>query len=107
MVATPQKNPSKGKQFRLVKYFAYASFIVLIIFSFPFSVVVSQQAKDILIKSYEDKISEVKVKTKDTIQGLIDEKEGLIDRLKEENERLEEEVDKLKEQIRLLEVDRL
>jgi len=54
MVATPQKNPLKGKQFRLVKYFAYASFIVLIIFSFPFSVVVSQQAKDILIKSYED-----------------------------------------------------
>jgi signal transduction histidine kinase len=54
MVATHKKNPSKGKQFRLVKYFAYASFIVLIIFSFPFSVVVSQQAKDILIKSYED-----------------------------------------------------
>jgi signal transduction histidine kinase len=54
MEVTPQKNPSKGEQFRLVKYFAYASFIVLIIFSFPFSVVVSQQAKDILIKSYED-----------------------------------------------------
>lgn len=54
MEVTPQKKPLKGKQFRLVKYFAYASFIVLIIFSFPFSVVVSQQAKDILIKSYED-----------------------------------------------------
>jgi len=46
--------PSKGKQFRLVKFFAYASFIVLIAFSFPFSVVISQQAKDILMKSYEN-----------------------------------------------------
>jgi len=44
----------KGRQFRLVKFFAYTSFIVLIIFSFPFSVVISQQAKDILMKSYEN-----------------------------------------------------
>ena len=43
-----------GRQFRLVKFFAYASFIVLIIFSFPFSMVISQQAKDILMKSYEN-----------------------------------------------------
>ncbi|MBN1276413.1 MAG: GHKL domain-containing protein [Deltaproteobacteria bacterium] len=50
-----QKNTrAKGRQFRLVKFFAYASFIVLIIFSFPFSVVISQQAKDILMKSYEN-----------------------------------------------------
>ena len=42
------------KQFRLVKFFAYASFIVLIIFSFPFSMVISQRAKDILMKSYEN-----------------------------------------------------
>ena len=45
---------SEGTQFRLVKFFAYASFVVLIIFSFPFSVVISQQAKDILMKSYEN-----------------------------------------------------
>jgi len=37
-----------------VKFFAYASFIVLIIFSFPFSMIVSQRAKDILMKSYEN-----------------------------------------------------
>ncbi|HUU81296.1 MAG TPA: ATP-binding protein [Acidobacteriota bacterium] len=42
------------KQFRLVKFFSYASFIVLVIFSFPFSVVISNQAKDMLIKSYEN-----------------------------------------------------
>jgi signal transduction histidine kinase len=44
----------KGKQFRLAKFFAYASFIVLIAFSFPFSVIISGQAKDILMKSYEN-----------------------------------------------------
>jgi chromosome segregation ATPase len=60
-----------------------------------------------LIKSYEDKILEVKAKTKETIQRLVDEKDGLVDRLKEDNEKLEDEVDRLKERIRLLEVDRL
>ena len=45
---------SEGKQFRLVKFFAYASFIVLVLFSFPFSVVISRQAKDILMRSYEN-----------------------------------------------------
>ena len=45
---------SKGRQFRLVKFFAYASFIVLAVASFPFSVVISQQAKDILTRSYEN-----------------------------------------------------
>ena len=54
-MAQPHQNTrSEGRQFRLVKFFAYASFIVLIIFSFPFSVVISQQAKDILMKSYEN-----------------------------------------------------
>ncbi len=48
-------NPQpQGKQFRLVKFFAYASFVVLIIFSFPFSVLISQKAKDILMKSHEN-----------------------------------------------------
>lgn len=60
-----------------------------------------------LIKSYEDKISEIKAKTKDAIQRVVDEKESLLDRLKGENERLDDERDKLREQIRLLEVDRL
>ncbi|MFO7986209.1 MAG: ATP-binding protein [Desulfatiglandaceae bacterium] len=54
MTPAQPKSPSKGRQFRLVKFFAYASFIVLIIFSFPFSMVISQQAKDILMKSYEN-----------------------------------------------------
>jgi signal transduction histidine kinase len=54
-MAQPHQNTrSEGRQFRLVKFFAYASFIVIIIFSFPFSVVISQQAKDILMKSYEN-----------------------------------------------------
>ncbi|MBN1830590.1 MAG: two-component sensor histidine kinase [Deltaproteobacteria bacterium] len=44
----------EGKQFRLVKFFALASFVVLVIFSFPFSIVISQKGKDILLKSYED-----------------------------------------------------
>ncbi|MBN1850980.1 MAG: GHKL domain-containing protein [Deltaproteobacteria bacterium] len=48
------KNIPEGKQFRLVKYFALASFIVLVIFSFPFSVFISQKAKDILIESYKN-----------------------------------------------------
>ena len=49
-----KNNLPEGKQFRLVKYFALASFIVLIIFSFPFSVFISQIAKDILIESYKN-----------------------------------------------------
>jgi two-component system sensor histidine kinase HydH len=44
----------EGKHFRLVKFFALASFIVLVIFSFPFSMIISQKGKDILIKSYEN-----------------------------------------------------
>ena len=54
MTLTKQNTQPEGKQFRLVKFFSWASFIVLIIFSFPFSVVISQQAKDILTKSYEN-----------------------------------------------------
>lgn len=54
MVLHHQNINPQGKQFRLVKFFAYASFIVLILFSFPFSVVISQKAKDILMKSYEN-----------------------------------------------------
>lgn len=50
-----EKKPQpEGKQFRLVKFFAWASFIVLLIFCFPFSVVISQKAKEILLNSYEN-----------------------------------------------------
>ena len=45
----------EGKKFKLVKYFAWASFIVLAIFSFPFSAIVSQQTKAILVESYENR----------------------------------------------------
>ncbi|RLB42314.1 MAG: two-component sensor histidine kinase [Deltaproteobacteria bacterium] len=44
----------KKKPFRLVKFFAYASFAVLLAFSFPFSVIVAQKAKDMLLNSYEN-----------------------------------------------------
>jgi len=54
MAKHSQNTKLEGKQFRLVKFFAYASFIVLIIFSFPLSVVISQKAKNMLMKSYEN-----------------------------------------------------
>lgn len=54
MFATDSHPLPERRQFRLVKFFAWASFIVLILFSFPFSVVISQKAKDILMKSYEN-----------------------------------------------------
>ncbi|MGD2126753.1 MAG: ATP-binding protein [Desulfobacteraceae bacterium] len=38
----------------MVKYFALASFLVLVIFSFPFSVVISQKAKETLLENYEN-----------------------------------------------------
>jgi two-component system, NtrC family, sensor histidine kinase HydH len=43
----------EGK-FRLVKFFAWASFIVIVILMFPFSMVISQQAKETLLISYEN-----------------------------------------------------
>ncbi|MBW1804036.1 MAG: two-component sensor histidine kinase, partial [Deltaproteobacteria bacterium] len=49
-----QNRMPAGKPFRLVKYFAWASFIVILIFSFPFSMFISQKAKDILLRSYEN-----------------------------------------------------
>ncbi len=54
MEPTHQIARSEGRQFRLVKFFAYASFLVLLIFSFPFSVVISQNAKDTLMRNYEN-----------------------------------------------------
>ncbi|UCF57474.1 MAG: two-component sensor histidine kinase, partial [Deltaproteobacteria bacterium] len=54
MLPSNQNLRSEGKQFRLVKFFAWASFIVLVIFSFPFSMVISQKAKEILLRGYEN-----------------------------------------------------
>jgi len=54
MQSANQNLGSEGKQFRLVKFFAWASFIVILIFSFPFSMVISQKAKEILLASYEN-----------------------------------------------------
>ena len=54
MKTSLQKNPPEGKQFRLVKFFAWASFIVLAIFSFPFSMLLSQEAKETLLTSYQN-----------------------------------------------------
>lgn len=54
MVSSPSRTVPEGKQFRLVKFFAWASFIVLIIFSFPFSVFISEKAKETLLQSYEN-----------------------------------------------------
>ena len=54
MSRNEQQTRPGERQFRLVKFFAYASFIVFLIFSFPFSMVISQNAKDILMKSYEN-----------------------------------------------------
>ncbi|MBW1924858.1 MAG: GHKL domain-containing protein [Deltaproteobacteria bacterium] len=53
-MSTPQTKLPGGGQFRLVKFFAYACFIILALFSFPFSVVISQNAKDMLMRSYEN-----------------------------------------------------
>ncbi len=54
-MTTPDRNSaSEGKRFQLVKYFSLASFLVIIIFSFPFSVFISKKAKDILTESYEN-----------------------------------------------------
>jgi signal transduction histidine kinase len=54
MNSDQQSSQPEAKEFRLAKFFAYASFIVFVLFSFPFSVIVSKQAKDILTKSYEN-----------------------------------------------------
>ncbi len=51
---TPNPTHAKGKQFRLMKFFAAASFIVLLIFSFPFSLAISNKAEEILLQSYEN-----------------------------------------------------
>jgi two-component system, NtrC family, sensor histidine kinase HydH len=54
MIAQQLDNQPSEKRFRLVKFFAYTSFVVILFFSFPFSMLLSQNAKDILMKSYEN-----------------------------------------------------
>ena len=49
-----QDSTPEGNRFRLVKYFAMASFLVIIVFSFPFSMFISNKAKEVLTKSYEN-----------------------------------------------------
>ena len=46
--------PTEERRFRLVKYFAFTSFIVLSIFCFPLSVLISQNAKDKMMENYEN-----------------------------------------------------
>jgi two-component system, NtrC family, sensor histidine kinase HydH len=51
----PKHPASKHEgKFRLVKFFSWASFILLAIFSFPFSMVISQQAKETLLRGCEN-----------------------------------------------------
>lgn len=57
--ARPKNSLPEVKPFRLVKYFAIASFIIMILISFPFSLFISQKAKEILFKHYEDYTLEV------------------------------------------------
>ncbi len=50
---------SEIKPFRLVKFFAIASFIVLLLVSFPFSLFISQRAKEIIFNNYHHYVLEV------------------------------------------------
>ncbi|OPX40109.1 MAG: hypothetical protein B1H11_01060 [Desulfobacteraceae bacterium 4484_190.1] len=54
MISSRQNTQSEKNQFRLAKHFAYTSFIVLLIFSFPFSMVISRKAKDVLMRNHEN-----------------------------------------------------
>ena len=54
MSSQQNDTPTEEKRFRLLKYFAFTSFIVLSIFCFPLSVLISQNAKDKMMESYEN-----------------------------------------------------
>lgn len=54
MYYDPKKIQPYKNRFRLVKFFAYTSFIILIISSFILSTVISQRATKILMNAYED-----------------------------------------------------
>lgn len=54
-----KKNLSEIKPFRLAKYFAITSFIVLIIITVPFALFISQRAKEALFVDYQNYALEV------------------------------------------------
>jgi two-component system sensor histidine kinase HydH len=56
MAPSDQNMRPKERPFQLVKYFAWASFLVLAIFSFLFSFVISENAIQILKASYENNV---------------------------------------------------
>jgi two-component system sensor histidine kinase HydH len=56
MELSNQNVKPKARPFQLVKHFAWASFIVLAIFSFLFSLVISENAIQILKASYENNV---------------------------------------------------
>jgi len=56
MVPSNQNVRPKARPFQLLKHFAWASFVVLAIFSFLFSLVISENAEQILRERYEDNV---------------------------------------------------
>ncbi len=54
-----KKNIPEVKPFRLAKYFAVTSFIVIIAISIPFAVLISQKANEDLIENYQNYAQEV------------------------------------------------
>jgi two-component system sensor histidine kinase HydH len=56
MALSNENMKPKARTFQLVKHFAWASFIVLAIFSFLFSLVISENAIQILKASYENNV---------------------------------------------------
>ena len=54
-----KKNIPEVKPFRLAKYFAVTSFIVIIAISIPFAVFISQKAKEDLIDNSQKYVREI------------------------------------------------
>lgn len=54
MTRTQAGSDPAGRPFRLVKFFAYASLVVFLISSLPFSMLIARNAKDFLMRSYEN-----------------------------------------------------
>jgi len=49
-----QEAQRRGGQFKLVKFFSIASFIVIFIFSIPFTIFITQKARSLLLKTYQN-----------------------------------------------------
>ena len=54
MESNPKDIQPEAKRFRLVKFFSYTSFVILIISTFVLSMVLSQRAKKVLMDTYEE-----------------------------------------------------